>query len=206
MYFQNSPRPLWLLIKRPLLVQNSSWTNGSMYIEYKHVYIVTEAVVCEKNIEHLYAMYCIEQSNTTSYKPCRNTQCEGFNCMPQDLLRMLAEEQKQNWPMNLPTIAFAYNAMPVSTTGFHSYEIMCDHKALTLYNAGLGLANHNDQYSWSVWVNQWCDLILSVNRLALKSIQKIAKQNAAWGEGKLLSIPKGNLMLILDHPKGHNKI
>ena len=46
----------------------------------------------------------------------------------------------------------------------------------------------------------------ATNEQALKSIKKSAEQSALRLGGKELSIPEGNLVLLWDHPIGHNKI
>ena len=57
-----------------------------------------------------------------------------------------------------------------------------------------------------VWVNQQHELILAVNRWALKGIKASAEKSVFWAGGKALEIPIGNLVLLRDHPEGHNKI
>ena len=72
----------------------------------------------------------------------------------------------------------------------------------------LGLGNYNDNFSQSkcAWVNQQHELILAANRWALKRIKTSAEKSVSWAGGKALNIPIGNLVLLCDHPKGHNKI
>ena len=119
-------------------------------------------------------MYRVKQSTTTPYNPCNpcgDSTCERFNCTLHDLLKILDKEQKANWPLLLPSLVFAYNAMPHSVTGYQPYELMFGHKAPTVCNAWLGLAKYNDQYlqSKSTWVNEQHELILAANRWALKT-------------------------------------
>ena len=47
---------------------------------------------------------------------------------------------------------------------------------------------------------------MSANRWALKHIKQNAKKSQIRRGGKSLQIPIGNLVLLRDHPKGHNKI
>ena len=47
---------------------------------------------------------------------------------------------------------------------------------------------------------------MSANRLALKHIKQSAKKSQIRTGGKTLHIPVGNLVLLRDHPEGHNKI
>ena len=108
----------------------------------------------------------------------------------------------------MPLLAFAYNTMPHDTTGYQPYELMFGHKAPTICDAWLRLGNYNDNFSQSKfsWVNQQHELILAVNRQALKRIKISAEKSVSWAGGKALYIPIGNLVLLHDHPKGHNKI
>ena len=55
-------------------------------------------------------------------------------------------------------------------------------------------------------MNQQHELILAVNRDALKRIQQIAEKSVSWAGGKDLEIPIGNLVLLCDHLEGQNKI
>ena len=47
-------------------------------------------------MQHLYALYGVEQSITMPYNPCGNAQCEQFNCTMIGLLTSLSKEQKDN--------------------------------------------------------------------------------------------------------------
>ena len=57
-----------------------------------------------------------------------------------------------------------------------------------------------------VWLNEQYELLMSVNRQALKHIKQSAKRSQARTGGKTLHIPVGNLVLLQDHPEGCNKI
>ena len=153
-------------------------------------------------------MYGVEQSTTTPYNPCGNAPTERLNCTLIGLLKSLPKEQKSNWPLYLPLLVFAYNAMPHDTTGYQPYELMFGQKTPTMCNAWLRLGNYNDNFLQSkcVWVNQQHELILAANMWALKRMKISAEKSVSWAGGKALDIPIGNLVLLHDHPKGHNKI
>ena len=42
--------------------------------------------------------------------------------------------------------------------------------------------------------------------MCTRQIKKTVEQSASWAGGKPLQIPTGNLLLLRDHPEGHNKI
>ena len=98
--------------------------------------------------------------------------------------------------------------MPNSTTGLQPYQLMFQCKAQTLCDNWLGLNNYdsNESVSKSSWIHEHHKLMQAANQHALKSIQKSAEQSAARTGAKELSIVEGNLVLLGDHPKCHNKI
>ena len=159
-------------------------------------------------MKHLYALYGIEQSTTTPYNPCGNVQCKHFNCTMMGLLTSLSKEQKDNWPLHLPSLVFACNATPHNTTGYQPYESMFGHKAPTICDAWLRLVDYDDNYLQSKceWVNQQHELILAANRHALKRIKQSVKKLVTWAGGKDLKILIGNLVLLCDHLEGQNII
>ena len=159
-------------------------------------------------MSHLYAMYGVEQSTTMPYNPCGNAPMERLNCTLIGLLKSLPKEQKSNWPLHLPSLVFAYNAMPHDTTGYQPYELMFGCKAPTMCNSWLGLGNYNDNFMQSkcTWVNQQHELIFAVNKQALKRMKMSAEKSVSQAGGKALNIPIGNLVLLHDHPKVWNKI
>ena len=159
-------------------------------------------------ISQLYSMYNIKQSMTMPYNLCGNSICKRFNCTLLRLLQSLPKEQKSCWPLHVPSLVFAYNAMPHSVTGYQPYELMFGQKAPAVCDAWLGLAQYNDQAFANkyAWLNEQHELLMSVNRQALKHIKQSAKKSQIRTGGKSLQIPIGNLVLLRDHPEGHNKI
>ena len=159
-------------------------------------------------MSHLYAMYGVGQYTTMPYNPRGNAPMERMNRTLMTLLKSLPKEQKSNWPLHLPSLVFAYNATPHDTTAYQPYELMFGHKAPTMCDSWLGLANYNDNFLQSkcTCVNQQHELILAVNRWALKRMKLSAEKSVSWAGGKALSIPIGNLVFLCDHPKGQNKI
>ena len=159
-------------------------------------------------ISQLYSMYDIKQSTTTPYNPSGNSICKRFNCTLLGLLQSLPKEQKGCWPLHVPSLVFAYNAMPHSVTSYQPYELMFGQKAPTICDAWLGLAQYNDQASSNkcAWLNEQHELLMSANRQALKHIKQSAKKSQIRTGGKSLQIPIGNLVLLRDHPEGRNKI
>ena len=115
-----------------------------------------------------------------------------------------SKEQKDNWPLHLPSLIFEYNATPHGTTGYQPYELMSCCKAPTICDAWLRLADYNDNYSQSKceWVNQQRELILAANRHALKRIKQSVEKSVSQAGGKTLEIPIGNVVLLCDHPEG----
>ena len=136
-----------------------------------------------------------------------NALTERLNHTLIGLLKSLPKEQKSNWPLHLPLLVFAYNATPHDTTGYQPYELMFGHKAPTMCDSWLRLANHNNfSERKCTWVNQQHELILAVNRQALKRMKRSAEKSVSQAGGKALNILIGNLVLLHDHPKGWNKI
>ena len=145
---------------------------------------------------------------TTPYNLHGNSICERFNCTLLRLLQSLPKEQKRHWPLHVPSLVFANNAMPHSVTGYQPYELMFGQKAPAVCDAWLGLAQYNAQASTNkcAWLDEQHELLMSANRWALKHIKQSAKKSQIRTSGKSLQIPIGNLVLLRDHPEGRNKI
>ena len=107
-------------------------------------------------ISRLCKMHDIRQSTTTPYNPRSNSQCERFNRTLFSLMRSLDQGQKPNWPTYLPSLVFAYNATPHSTTGYQPYELMFGRKAPTPCDNWLGLGNYKPASfkSKTAWLNE----------------------------------------------------
>ena len=95
-------------------------------------------------------------------------------------------------------LPFLYNVMPHSITGHQPHKFMFGCKAHAICDAWLGLAHYNDQISTNqcAWLNEQHELLMSVNRQALKHIQQSAKKSQARAGGKMFHIPIGNLVLL----------
>ena len=148
-------------------------------------------------MKHLYALYSIEQSTTMPYNLHGNAQCKQFNCTMMGLLTSLSKEQKDNFPLYLPSLVFTYHATPHSTTGYQPYELMFGHKAPTTCNAWHRLADYDDNclQSKREWVSQQHECILAANRHALKrikqSVEKIhilGRRQGSWNTDRQFGI------------------
>ena len=93
-------------------------------------------------ISHLCKMYGIRQSTMTPYNPRGNLQCERFSRTLFGLMCSLDQEQKPNWPIYLPSLIYAYNAIPHSTMGFQPYRLMFGCKAPIPCDNWLGLRQY----------------------------------------------------------------
>ena len=153
-------------------------------------------------------MYNIKQPMTMPYNPCRNSICERFNCTLLSLIKPLPKEQKPNWPLHIPSLVFTHNVMPHSIAGYQPYELMFWHKAPTICDAWLGLAHYNDKASTSkcAWLNEQYELLMSVNRRALKHIRQSAKRARLELVAKLSLFPYITWCCLRDYPEGQNKI
>ena len=98
---------------------------------------------------------------TMPYNVHGNSLCERFNHTLLGLLQSLPKEQKSFWPLHVPSLVFAYNAMPHSITGYQPYELMFGHKAPAVCDAWLGSAHYNDQASTNKCVN----LVLAIDSI-----------------------------------------
>ena len=149
-------------------------------------------------ISHLCKMYGIRQSTTTPYNPHGNSQYEHFNGTLFGLMHSLDWEQKPNWPIYLPSLVYAYNATPHSTTGFQPYKLMFGHKAPMPCDNWLGLRHYETDSlkSKTAWLSQQLNTLVSANKQALKLIHKTTQHNKACVGGKQLLILVGNHVLL----------
>ena len=81
-------------------------------------------------------------------------------------------------------------------------------KHLPFVMLGWGWPTINDQASPNkcVWLNEKHEVLMSMNRQALKHIKQSAKKSQSRTGGKSLHIPLGILVLLRDHSEGCNKI
>ena len=72
-----------------------------------------------------------------------------------------------------------YNAIPHSITSYEPYEFMVGHKAPAICDTWLGLSHYNDQASTYkfVWLKEQHELLMSVNRGALKHMRQSGKES-----------------------------
>ena len=159
-------------------------------------------------IKALCKMYGVEQSFTSLYNPSGNAFCECFNRMLFGLLKMLKAEEKADWPSHLPALVFAYNATPHASTGYQPYQLMFGHHAPAPCDNWLGLCAYNDNRSITRidWVDQQLEQLLHAHKRTQKNIKTTNAKNRKAAGGKDLVILVGNLVLLRDHPEGHNKI
>ncbi len=75
-------------------------------------------------MQQLCKMYGMQKSRTTAFHPQGNGQCERFNRMLHDLLRVLPQEKKLRWDEYLHEVVFAYNTTENATTGFSQFFLM----------------------------------------------------------------------------------
>ena len=113
-------------------------------------------------IRSLCKMYGVEQSLICPYNP---------QAMPnvRDSIRLFSicyvpcqKNKRANWPVYIPSLVFAYNATPHSTTGFQPYQLMFGCQAPAPCDGWLGLRNYDDEKSSSKV--QWVDSQFSQNR------------------------------------------
>ena len=71
---------------------------------------------------------------------------------------------------------------------------------------GLHAYNNDKLITRIDWVDQQLEQLLHANKHAQKNIKATNAKNHKAAGGKDLVIPIGNLVLLHDHPKGHNKI
>ena len=81
-------------------------------------------------------MYNIMQSMTMPYNLHGNSIYEWFNHTLLGLLQSLPKDQKSCWPLHVPSLVFAYNAMPHSMTGYQPYKLMFGQKHLPFVMLG----------------------------------------------------------------------
>ena len=150
----------------------------------------------------------VRQSTTTPYNPRGNSQCEHFNRTLFGLMQSLDQEQKPNWPIYLPSLVYAYNATPHSTTGLQPYELMFGHKAPMPCDNWLGLGHYKlGIFKFkTAWLGQQLDTLVNANKHVLNLINKTTKCSKARTGRKELLIPVGNHVLLCDYPEGRNKI
>ncbi len=75
-------------------------------------------------IAELLKLSGVVKSHTTAYHPMGNRGTERFNRTLGAMLRSLPLKAKHQWPQQIQTITFAYNATVHETTGFPPFYLM----------------------------------------------------------------------------------
>ena len=111
----------------------------------------------------------------------------------------LYQEQTPNWPIYLPSLVYAYNVTPHSTTWFQPYELMFGCKAQMPCDNWLGPRHYKADglKSKTAWLSQQLDSLVSAYKQALRLIHKTTQCNKACVSGKQLLILVGYHVLTL---------
>ena len=80
------------------------------------------------------------------------------------------------------------------------------HLLSVMHGSGWQIYSDNYWQSKCEWLNQQHELILAMNRHALKRSKQSVEKSVSQAGSKALKIPIGNLVLLCDHPEGQNKI
>uniref|UniRef100_A0A8C5M8Z4 Gypsy retrotransposon integrase-like protein 1 n=1 Tax=Leptobrachium leishanense TaxID=445787 RepID=A0A8C5M8Z4_9ANUR len=75
-------------------------------------------------IAELLILAGVAKSHTTAYHPMGNGETERFNRTLGNMLRSLPLKEKHNWPAQIQTLTFAYNATVHETTGYAPFQLM----------------------------------------------------------------------------------
>ena len=75
-------------------------------------------------IKELLRLAGVAKSHTTAYHPMGNGGTERFNRTLGNMLRALPRKEKQQWPQQVQTLTFAYNATVHETTGYAPFFLM----------------------------------------------------------------------------------
>ena len=121
-------------------------------------------------------MHGVRQSTATPYNPCMATlNANRFNRTLFGLMRTLNSEQKPNWPVYLPSLVYAYNATPHSSTGFQPYELMFGCKAPMPCDNWLGLDNYKPESfkSKTVWLKSTIECHVACKQAGIEADKKV---------------------------------
>ncbi|KAJ8395732.1 hypothetical protein AAFF_G00029690 [Aldrovandia affinis] len=75
-------------------------------------------------VSELLQLSGVAKSHTTAYHPMGNGGTERFNRTLGNMLRALPLRAKQEWPQQIQTLIFAYNATIHETTGYAPFHLM----------------------------------------------------------------------------------
>ncbi len=78
-------------------------------------------------IAELLRLAGVAKSHTTAYQSMGNGETELFNHTLRNMLRALTLKEKHQWPQQIQSLAFAYNATVHITTGYAPFFLMFGH-------------------------------------------------------------------------------
>ena len=87
---------------------------------------------------------------------------------------------------NLPSLVFAYNATPHSTTGLQPYQLMFGRKAPAPCDNWLGLGEYDDKHSASKaqWVDKQSERVRAANKKGDEKDQSCRSQKSESSGGE----------------------
>uniref|UniRef100_A0A8C5P8M5 Integrase catalytic domain-containing protein n=1 Tax=Leptobrachium leishanense TaxID=445787 RepID=A0A8C5P8M5_9ANUR len=121
----------------------------------------------------------VAKSHTTAYHPMGNGETERFNGTLGSMLRSLPLKEKHNWPEQIQTLTFAYNATVHETTGYAPFQLMFGRIPKLPIDVMFGQVLHDPVIvDYSSYVNSLMSYLHEAAHIAQKHIEKQQKKQA----------------------------
>ena len=139
-------------------------------------------------IEQMHKLAGVKSSRTTPYHPQCNGICECMNRTLLQMLRSLAETQKQQWPTAVNKMIHAYNSTKHSSTGFSPFFLLFGREPRLAIDLLLGRDDNKIDPNYDKFVEKWKDQMEQAYQIARANSRKSQELNKdRWNKKPLLA-------------------
>ena len=154
---------------------------------------------------HMCCLLEINQTKTTSYRPCSNGMVERFNQTLVSMITTYVNKEQDNWDVYLPIVTSAYRASVHESTGF-TPNLLFFGREVNLpihFLVGLPAQARPEFRSYTDYVQHLNDKFCQIYELVRKHLKTNAKRQKRDYDSRIVfhSYSLGDIVYLLDSSK-----